>query len=104
VAYFCKALLRAESTPAAAVQATQCTPEVARVWYASAWITAFLWHLPACVVECPVGLHLTNLAKDQETHAYLIEVVDHHQSLTLAAACTFRAALAGRTTRQPQRL
>jgi len=56
VAFFGTALRRGESTPAAAIPATQWVLEVAGVWYASARTNGYLWHLPAEVMGRLVGL------------------------------------------------
>jgi len=107
VAYFGTALRRGESTPAAAILATQWVLEVAGVWYASARTKAYLWHLPAGLVDRLVRLHLANLAKgeDQEAHGYLSELVDIHQSLDWAPMVhTLPAELAVRTKKRPGRL
>jgi len=51
VAHFGTALRRGESTPAAAILATQSVLDVAGVWYTSARTKGYLWHLPACLVD-----------------------------------------------------
>jgi len=73
VAYFGMVLRRGESSPAAAILATQWVLEVAGVWYASARTKGYLWHLPTGVVDSLVELHLANLAEGAcpETQAYL---------------------------------
>jgi len=93
VAYFGTALRRGESTPAAAILATQWVLEVAGVWYSSARAKGYLWHLPAGLVGRLVGLRLANLAEgaDPEAHAYLSELIDLHQSLDWAAAGPYLA-------------
>jgi len=93
VAYFGAALRRGESTPAAAILATQWVLEVAGVWYASARTKEYLWHLPAGLVDRLVELYLANLAEgvDPEAQAYLSEVLDLHQSLDWAAAGPYLA-------------
>jgi len=63
VAYFGTVLRRGESTPVAAILATQWVLEVAEVWYASARTKEYLWHLPTGVVGSLVELHLTKLAE-----------------------------------------
>jgi len=60
VTYCGSALLRGESTPAAAILAPQWVLEVAGVWYASARTKGYLWLLPAGLVDRLVGLHLAN--------------------------------------------
>ena len=71
VAYFGAALHRGESTPAAAILATQWVLDVAWVWYASARTKRYLWHLPASLVDRLVELHLPNVAEgaDSDAHA-----------------------------------
>jgi len=93
VACFGTALRRGESTPAAAILATQCVLEVGGVWYASARTKAYLWHLPAGLVDRLLRLHLANLAEgeDREAHGYLSELVDIRQSLDWAAAAPYLA-------------
>ena len=88
VAYFGTVLRRGESTPAAAILATQWVLEVAGVWYASARTKGYLWHLPTGVVDSLVELHLANLAEgaDPVAQSYLSELLDLHQSLDWAAA------------------
>ena len=83
VTYFGTALRRGESTPAAAILATQWVLEVAGVWYASARTKGYLWHLPAGVVGRLVGLRLADVAEGAgpDSHAYLSELLDLHQSL-----------------------
>jgi len=83
MAYVGTALRRGESTPAAAMLATQWVLEVSGVWYASARTKGYLWHGPASLVDHRVGLHLANVAEgvDPEAHAYLSEFLDLHQSL-----------------------
>jgi len=97
VAYFGTALRRGESTPAAAMLATQWVLEVAGVWYASARTERYLWHLPASLVDCLVGLHFSNVAEgaDPEAHAYFSELLDLHQSLDWAAAGPYLARRVG---------
>ena len=93
VAYVGTALRQGESTPAAAVLATQWVLEVAGVWYAFARTKGYLWHLPAGLVDRLVELHLSNLAEgtDPEVQAYLSELLDLHQSLDWAAAGPYLA-------------
>ena len=73
VAYFGTALRRGNSTPAAAILATQWVLEVAGVWNASARLEAILCHLPAAMLGHLAGLSLTNVAKGSgpDAHAYL---------------------------------
>ena len=97
VADFGTALRRGESTPAAAILATQWVLEVAGVWHASARTKGYLWHLPAGLVDRLVDLHLANLAEwpDPEAQAYLSELLDLHQSLDWAAAGPYLARRVG---------
>ena len=97
VAYFGTVLRRGESTPAAAILATQWVLEVAGVWYASARTKGYLWHLPPGVVDSLVELHLANLAEgaDPEAQAYLSELLDLHQSLDWEAAGPYLARRGG---------
>jgi len=97
VAYFGTALCRGDSTPAAAILATEWVLEVAGVWYASARIKAYLWHLPASLVDRLVGLHLANMAEgaDPDSHAYLSELLDLQQSLDWAATGPYLARPVG---------
>jgi len=97
VAYFCTALCRGNSTPAAAILATEWVLEVAGVWFASARTRAYLWHLPASLVDRLVGLHLANVAEgaDPDSHAYLSELLDLHQSLDWAATGSYLARPVG---------
>jgi len=97
VAYFGTALRPGDSTPAAAILATQWVLEVAGVWYASAWTRGYLWHLLAGLVDRLVELHLANLAEgaDPEAQAYLSELLDLHQSLDWAAAGPYLAHRVG---------
>jgi len=88
VAYFGTALRRVESTPAAAILATQWVLEVVGLCYASARTKGYPWHLPAAVLGRLVGLRLANVAEraDPDAHAYLRELLDLHQSLDWQAA------------------
>ena len=88
VAYFRTALRRGESTPAAAILATQWVLEVTGVWYAFAYTKGYLWHLPAALVGRLVGLRLANVAEGSgpDAHAYLSELLDLHQLLDWEAA------------------
>jgi len=97
VAYFGTALRRGESTPAAAILATQWVLEVAGVWYASDRTKGYLWHMPDGVVDRLVELHLANLAQgaDPEAQAYLSELLDLHQPLDWAAAGPYLARRVG---------
>ena len=97
VAYFGTVVRQGESTPAAAILATQWVLEVAGVWYASAWTKGYLWHLPTGVVDSLVELHLANLAEgaDPEAQAYLNELLDLHQSLDWAVAGPYLALRVG---------
>jgi len=92
-AFFGTALRRGESTPAAAILATQWVLEVAAVWYASARTKGYLWHLPTAVVGRLVGLRLANVAElaGPDAHAYLSELLDLHQSLDWEAAGPYLA-------------
>jgi len=97
VAYFGTVRRRGESTPAAAILATQLVLEVAGVCHASARTKGFLWHLPTGVVDSLVELHLANLAEgaDPEAQAYLSVLLDLHQSLDWAAAGPYLARRVG---------
>jgi len=97
VAYFGTVLRRGESTPAAAILATQWVLEMARVWYASARTKGYLSHLPTGAVDSLVELHLANLAEgaDVEAQAYHSELLDLHQSLDWAAAGPYLARRVG---------
>jgi len=88
-----KALRRRESTPAAAILATQWVLEVAGMWCASARTKGYLCHLTASLVDRLVGLRLANVAgrADPDAHAYLSELLDLHQSLDWAAAGPYLA-------------
>jgi len=83
VSYCGTALRRGESTPAAAILATQWVLEAAGVLYASARTTGYLWHLLAAVVGRLMDIRLANVAEGAgpEAHAYLSELLDLHQSL-----------------------
>jgi len=96
-AYFGTALRRGESTPAAAILATQWVLEVVGVWYASARTEGYLWHLPAATVGRLVGLRLAKVAKGAgpHAHAYLSELLDLHQSLDWEAAGPYLARRVG---------
>ena len=98
VAYFGTTLRREESTPAAAILATQWVLEVAAVWYASARTEGYLWHLPAAVVGRLVGLRLANVAEGAgpDAHACLSELLDLHQPLDWEAAGPLLARRVGR--------
>ena len=93
VAYFGTALRRGESTPAAAILATQWVLEVVGVWGASARTKGYLWHLPAATVGRLMGLRLAKVAKGAgpHAHAYLSELLDLHQSLDWEAAGPYLA-------------
>jgi len=97
VANFGTTLRRGESTPAAAILATQWVLEVAGVWYASARTKRYLWHLPAAVVGRFVGLRLANVAEGAgpDAHAYLSELLYRHQSLDWEAAGPYLARRVG---------
>jgi len=88
VAIFGTAPCRGESTPAAAILATQWVLEVVAMWYASARTKGYLWHLPAAIFGRLVGLRLANGAEGAgpDPHAYLSELLDLHQSLDWEAA------------------
>jgi len=96
-AFFGTALRRGESTPAAAILATEWVLEVAGVWYVSARTKGYLWHLPAGFVDRLVELHLYNLAEgaDPEAQAYLSEFLDLFLSLDWAAAGPYLARRVG---------
>jgi len=98
VAYFGTALHRGESTTAAAILATQLVLEVAGVWFASTRTKGYLWHLPASLVDSPVGHRLANVAKGTgaDAGAYLSELLDLHQSLDWVAAGPYLAGQVGR--------
>jgi len=97
VAYFGTALRRGESTPAAAILATQWVLEVVGVWYDSARTKGYLWHLPAAVVGRLVRLRLANVAVGAglDALAYLSELLDLHQSLDWDAAGPYLARRVG---------
>jgi len=67
------------------------------MWYASARTEGYLWHLPAAVVGCFVGLRLADVAEGAgpEAHAYLSELLDLHQSLDWEAAGPYLARRVG---------
>jgi len=87
-AYIGTAPRRAESTPAAAILATQWVLKVVGVWFASARTKGYLWHLPAAIVWHLVRLRLANVAEgaDPDAHAFIRELLDLHQALDWEAA------------------
>jgi len=97
VAHFGTALRRGNSTPAAAILATQWVLEVAGVWFASARTKGYLWHLPASLIDRLVRLRLTNVVEgaDLDAHAYVREVLDLHHTLDWAAAGPYLALQVG---------
>jgi len=105
VAYFGTALRRRESTPAAAILATQWVLEVVGVWYASARTKGYLWHLPAAIVGRLVGFRLANVSEGAgpDAHAYLSELLDLPQSLDWEAAGPYLARrVAGEENEAPK--
>ena len=97
VAYFGTTPRREESTPAAAILATQLVLEVMGVWYASALPERFLWYLPVAIVGRLMRLRLANVAEgaDLDAHAYLSELLDLHQSFDREAAGPYLARRVG---------
>jgi len=96
-AYFGTALHRGQSTPEAAILATQWVLEVVGVWYASARNKGYLWHLPAAVVGRLVGLRLGKVTEGAgpDAHASFTELLDLHQSLDWEAARPYVARRVG---------
>ena len=91
VAYFGTVLRRGETTPAAAILATQWVVEVAGVWYASVRTKGYLWHLSPRLVGHLVRLRGLAEGPGPEAGSYYDALVALHESLDWEAVTPYVA-------------